>query len=838
VTTGRWPRVAEAFEAARQLPAGEREAWLARACPEEVVRAEVLALLRTYDEAPDFLEQPVPLAVAAEALLVAERSGVAGRRVGAWRLTRELGRGGMGVVHEAARADEEFARRVAIKLLPAAWTGTARTERFRFERRVLAGLDHPGIARLYDAGTTEDGVPYFVMELVDGEPIDAWCANAGLSLRERVELMLRVSAAVGHAHQNLVVHRDLKPGNIFVTRDGQPKLLDFGIAKLLSEEAQDRAGLTGTGQQAFTAEYASPEQVRGEAVTTAGDVYSLGVLLYLLLAGQPPYDLKGLSPLEAMRRVLEAEPPAPSRVAPAARRSALRGDLESVLLKALRKDPQERYVSVFAFADDLRAWLDGRPVSATRPTWAYRTGKAVRRHKAVAAAAVAVALAVGAGGASTAWEAHVARIERDKAENRFREVRQFSRSLLFEIHESLRTLPGATEPRRQLLGRTVQFLDGLARDAGEDAALKIELAEGYRQLGQVEGSAVSENVGDIGAAIRSFEKAARLGEEALATDPRSVPAADVTSGAYGDLGSATLEAGGIEAAERAFRRHLALAERLEREHAGDAQALASVASSYVTLGYFRGQRNDHAGAKPFYEKAIGLYASLPETRRAGPSTARTYAYALKRLGAVLLHENDLAGAERCYQSALGVEEALVGANPGNSTYRYDLTFSLSDLGFVARKRFDLARAEAFYRRALAIRLEALAADPRDVRAARGVAATHSYLAGVYHLQNRHAAAAAETRRSMAVNEDLVAHTTALTDRHGLAWNRVYLAQYLIDQAESLPAGSRRRPLLDEARRRMAQAEAVAREAANDNAAPDPAMLKAWDTQSARAASVR
>jgi len=321
----RWSRVTELFDAGRAIPPEGRAAWLAGSGADEDVLAEVRALLRAYDEDPRFLEAPIADVAAAAAAHAGISRAAEGRRIGPYRIVRELGHGGMGVVYEAVRDDDEFSRRVAIKLLPAGWSMSTLAQRFRFERRVLAGLDHPGIARLFDAGTTDDGVPYFVMEYVDGRPIDEWCRTGAPAVRQCVELTLRVCDAVAHAHQNLVIHRDLKPANILVTPDGQPKLLDFGIAKMLSEEAEAGGGLTRTGQYAFTPEYASPEQVRGEAVTMASDVYSLGMLLYLLVAKRPAYSVAGLGPIDAMRTICQAEPAAPSAVAPEAARASIRG---------------------------------------------------------------------------------------------------------------------------------------------------------------------------------------------------------------------------------------------------------------------------------------------------------------------------------------------------------------------------------------------------------------------------------------------------------------------------------------------------------------------------------
>ena len=807
----RWTRVKALFESAQGLPADRRRAWLADACDDAAVVSEVEALLSAYEDDPGFLEAPIPATKAGEALLEQIGKRAEGRLIGSYRVVRELGRGGMGVVYEAVRTGDEFSRRVAIKILSSGWSASTLAERFRFERQVLAGLDHPGIARLYDAGATDDGVPYFVMEFIDGRPVDAWCRERALTVRQCVELMIRICEAVVHAHRNFVVHRDLKPANILVTREGQPKLLDFGIARMLSEEVNASPGLTRTGQYAFTPEYASPEQVRGAAITTASDVYSLGMLLYLLSTGRPAYSLSGLGPMDAMRAVWETEPQQPSLVAAEPSRSALRGDLDRVILKALRKLPAERYATVAALADDLRAWLEGRTVSATPATPWYRIRKSLARHKMGAAVTAGVVVALVAGGVTTAWQAHVARVERDKAERRFTQVRQFADSLLFDVHDALRKLPGATEPRRLLLDRAVQFLDGLAQDAGEDDAFKLEVAEAYRRLGQVQGSALSENVGDVEAARASFEKAVALCDAVLAREPDSLHAMVVATGAYDDLSNARRDSGDAAGAEQAYRRHEEAAARLERTYPKDPAAMASVASSCANLGYFRGRVGDKTGAQRLYAKAIRTFDALPAEKRAEIETTRMYSFALKRSAAIHVSENRLDEGQRLYQQALTLDEALVASHPDNAAYRYDMTFSLSDLAFVARKRKEFARAESLYLRALDIRHAALDADPNDVRALTGVSNLHNYLGTVYRDLNLTREELFHRRANVELRKRLLAMgepTAGVVEP--LVWASAYLAAALLDAAGGARSAIDRAGAVAEARRVLADATRVDR----------------------------
>jgi len=634
-----------------------------------------------------------------------------------------------------------------------------------------------------------------------------------------VELFLGVAEAVEYAHAHMVLHRDLKPGNILITGEGQPKLLDFGIARMLSEEVEGSAESTVTGGlRSFTPEYASPEQMQGGRVTTASDVYSLGVILYVLLAGSKPYELAGLTPPEALKRVCERDPQRPSSVAVAAWRRVLAGDLDNIVLKSLRKEPGDRYPSVRALSDDLRAWREGRPVSASAHTLRYQAGKLLRRYRVQVAAAGLVLLALACGVVATGWQAHVAGQERDRAQNRFRQVREFSRSLLFEVHESLRKLPGATAPRLLLLGRAVQFLDDLANDAKDDKALALELAEGYRRLGHVQGSAFSANVGDRKGAIRSFEKAAALGEEVMRREPQSLDAQILVMGAYNDLSLAWWKEGDSDRADAAFRRHQALVEAMKRDHAGGRRARISVATSYSQLAAVLGARNDVAAAKALYHKAIEDFGALAAEEPLPPPARSQYAFALKRLGGILIEEGSLEQAERRYRRALELEEEAIRRDPGNSSLLFDMSFTLSDLALIATRRGDYASAETLSRRLVEIRANALAADPVDQRALAGLANAHGRLAAVLRRQKRFSETEAEYRESLRLRQEMLRRAGPEPEPLILlADAQAVLAECLLDQVEA--GGPRRGQRLDEALRLLRQAHAVAAVKANAAAAP-------------------
>lgn len=420
------------FDAAVELPAAARDDFLAGNAPDEWVRREVASLLEAHDAPGDTFERPLPLQVG---LIHEDRPALVGRALGPYRITREIGRGGMGTVYEAERADDQFTKRVAIKMLRAGTDTASVLRRFRREREIQAALSHPNIATLLDAGVTEAGEPYIVLEYVDGIPIDAYCEQHRLSLPARLDLFRQVIAAVQHAHRQLVVHRDLKPQNILVTGDGVVKLLDFGVSRLMD---QDRDPATTDGLGGFTMAYASPEQLRALPLSTATDVYSLGTVLFRLLAGRHPFPVDPASPVAAWHAICEVQPPAPSSVATseAARamglasaerlRRTLQGELDAIVLMALRKEPERRYVTANAMGDDLLNYLKGLPVEARPDSRSYRFRKLLARNRLAAAAIVLAVVAMGSGTGVALWQARVARVSASNADRERQTAEQVS----------------------------------------------------------------------------------------------------------------------------------------------------------------------------------------------------------------------------------------------------------------------------------------------------------------------------------------------------------------------------------------------------------------------------
>jgi serine/threonine protein kinase len=461
-------------------------------------------------------------------------AGLAGQTLGPYTLFSQIGQGGMGSVWLARRSDGRFERQAAVKFLNIALAGRATEERFKREGSILGRLTHPHIAELLDAGISSDGQPYLILEYVDGSTIDQYCDQHRLDLEARVRLFLDVLAAVAHAHANLVVHRDIKPSNVLVTASGEVKLLDFGIAKLLQGEGQSGAAtlLTHEGGSALTPQYAAPEQLTSRPVTTATDVYALGVLLYLLLSGRHPAGSGLRSPAELVKAVLEREAPRASDpttadnikliaerrdATPDKLRRQLRGDLDTIVGKALKKDPQERYASVTGFADDLQRYLKHEPISARPDTLAYRAAKFLRRNRtSVALTTIAVALVIG----SLSTGLLIANRERKIAEQRFAQVRQLANKFI-DLDARIRGLQGSTKVRMQMVSDSLQYLRSLESKGDVDKDLALDIAFAYVRVAHAQGDPTSPNLGQFAEAKESLSQASRFVDPVLADDPKN-----------------------------------------------------------------------------------------------------------------------------------------------------------------------------------------------------------------------------------------------------------------------------------------------------------------------------
>jgi len=680
--TERWDTIDRLFAEALEQPAPERTRFVIQASAgDDAVAGEVLALLRSHEEAPLILGESAT--AYAEPLLESVAGewteAVPGERwVGPYRLLREIGRGGMGSVYLAHR-DDQFRRQVALKLVKRGMDTDEVLHRFRYERQILAALEHPNIARLYDGGVADDGLPYLVMEYVEGRPITAYCEAEGLGLEARLTLFRTVCQAVQFAHQNLVVHRDVKPSNILVTADGTPKLLDFGIAKLLGTDASEPAPHTRTGVRILTPEYAAPEQIRGGAITTATDVYGLGVLLYELLAGSRPIRLEGKGPYEAEQAVLEEEPVRPSAAAttPKRLRRRLRGDLDSIALKALEKDPGRRYQSAQELVDDLDRHLAGLPVRARRHTVGYRFRSYVRRHRTGLATAAAFLGLVA--GFAVLYNLRVTR-ERDRARAEAAKATATTAFVtgLFRGADPDET-PGDTLNVFELLQRGARRLT--PAEVGEPevlATLQSTLGHLYLELG------------DYPQATPLLDSAVVLRRALHGSEHEEV------ARALRDAAEVRNLLGDYPASDSLYRQALAI----QRRRLGPRHPEVAVTLNYLADMLAQSGRPD--SAEPLFREALGILEAAPGDQRGEIAMSKF------GLGVVKRYQGRFDQAEPLFREVLGLRRALYGNE------HTDVAVTLNDLGILYLETGRYDSAETTLRESLAIRRKLFGDRHREV----------------------------------------------------------------------------------------------------------------------------
>jgi serine/threonine protein kinase len=645
-------------------------------------------------------------------------------RLGNYEVLCELGRGGMGVVLLARRADAEYEKRVAIKLIKRGMDSDAVLGRFRAERQILAGFDHPNIARLFDGGTTEDGLPYFVMEYVEGLPIDKYCHQHALSLSERLNLFREICAAVSYAHRHLVVHRDIKRTNILVTTEGVPKLLDFGIAKILQHADGAQPLATMTGLRLMTPEYASPEQVCGDPVTTATDVYSLGVVLYELLTGRLPYRLRGQGPRAVERAIIKEVPARPSTALAKGENwkfqipnpKLLRGDLDNIVLMALRKEPGRRYQSAEQLSEDIGRHLEARPVLARNDTVGYRSAKFVRRNKPVIAVAALVFLSLVGGIIATTWQAQRAREQKITAERRFADVRQLAHSLLFDYHDAIKDLPGATRVRERLVKDALANLDRLSAEAHNDPLLQRELAAAYERLGDVRGQAYSASLGDRAGAVESYQKALKIREGLAASNSRDAQNRRDLASSYRRIGNQLL--GTREAAEgvKHLRKALGLYLPLSTEQPTNSELRGAVADTYNDIGLALEDSGDASGALESQRQALSLREALVASDPQNPRHRRDLSLTDVNLGRAFCLTGDVNAALKSNHKGLVLRDKLAADDPTNTDYRRLLAISYQNDGDYKALLGDVGGALESFRKKLTIDEQSFAADPANAQA--------------------------------------------------------------------------------------------------------------------------
>jgi serine/threonine protein kinase len=791
VTSERWKRIEALFEQTLETPAAARPQFL-RAIGDSEVRSEVESLLHAHRQAGAFLDEPDRF-LSSESFEADTLSP--GQIIDRYRIIREIGRGGMGAVFLAERADDEYLKQVAIKLIKRGTDTDSVVRHFRNERQILAGFDHANIARLFDGGTTESGLPYFVMEYVEGLPIDEYCNTHALSVVERLKLFREVCGAVSYAHRHLVIHRDIKRSNILITAEGVPKLLDFGIAKLLQEDDEPLA--TMTGMRRMTPASASPEQVRGQPVTTASDVYSLGLVLYELLCGRSPYQFTSQSSHEMARVITETEPKKPStaiaregdnsKLGPSRtgfrNSKSLKGDLDNIVLMALRKEPERRYQSVEQFSEDIRRHLEERPVLARKDTVSYRAAKFTRRNKAGLAAAALVLLMLIGGIITTSWQAHIATREKARAERRFNDVRTLANSVLFDYYDAIKALPGATKVRERLVKDALNYLDSLAGEANGDPALQRELAAAYERVGDVRGGASSGSLGDKAGAVESYTKALRIREALVALNSDDSQARRDLARSHEKIGYLLLDTGEAGKGLEHLRKALTLYLVLTREQPANDDLQFELAAACNKLGAAISQHGDLAGALEQYRAARAICEKLVASNPRDQGYRRRLWSSYEWIANVLWLQNDFAGAIEANSKALALGEALIAEDPINADYRRALVLNYQHGGDY-RKKSDKRGALEYFRRAAALDEELVAVDPANALTRIDLGYAHKRIADFLANQQEYSEALLHFSKALEIFEKLVSDAPAdlsarlrgATCRAGVAGMRARLGE--------------------------------------------------------------
>jgi serine/threonine protein kinase/tetratricopeptide (TPR) repeat protein len=799
----RWDEIKDKLDAVLELDPAQRAAYLdevSAADPE--LRQELDSLIASHEKADTDFLNILPLQPALSHTASNDRDPMIGRRLGAYEIVEQIGAGGMGEVYRAFRADDQYRKQVAIKLVRAGQDSGFVIRRFKNERQILASLDHSNIAHLLDGGTTEEGVPYFVMELIEGQPIDEYGDRQKLPTSERLKLFLQVCAAVQYAHQHLIIHRDLKPGNILVTSEGVPKLLDFGIAKILDTEAIDGdIKRTLTLFRVLTPGYASPEQVKGEPVTTASDVYSLGVVLYELLTGHSPYPVSARTPNDIADAVCEYEPEKPSTVirrtevrgaeasspelapntvsmvrdgSPEKLSKRLRGDLDNIVLMALRKEPQRRYASVEQFAEDIRRHLENIPVIARKDTLGYRSSKFISRHKTGVAVAVVVSLALLVGMAVTLREAHI-------AQRRFNDVRQLANSLMFEVHDAIQDLPGSTPARKLLVDRALQYLDKLAQESSGDPSLQRELAVAYEKVGRVQGNSARASLGDSDSALKSYRKALAIREALVSSRAATTDDRVALARSCSILGRFLLALGDPSASLDLTRRAVGILETLQQTEPSNPKVLTQLQNSYDSLGDVLSSNGVSGGlgrlaeAAEIHRKAVDLGRARTRLFRQDPSVQQSLGVALVKVGDDLKKIGQRKEALDYYFQCRDIFAKLTADNPGNATQRRFLAGCYSAIGDTQAWDGDLKGSLESYQKILAIVQPLASADPRNQQAQEDMVSAYTGLGyaqgglGLLRDAKANLAAARDLARKASESDPKF-----VDSRHFWAYSEVYL----------------------------------------------------------------
>jgi eukaryotic-like serine/threonine-protein kinase len=784
------------FDSCAQLPPDARHTWLQTECREHPEVGQLIE--RVLDNsAPiehDTLLRDGGLMKWTEQLLAEDQEQP--DQIGRYRVLSTLSRGGMGTVLLAVRSDLQNTGLVALKVINRGLDRGAFLTIFDREREILASLkSHPNIVHLEDADVTRTGAPYLVMEYVDGLPLNEYCEKNGLTVEDRLKLFLKVCEAVSFAHQRAIIHRDLKPNNVLVTASGTPKLLDFGIGKLLATSEREASVSIVEQNRIMTIEYASPEQVRGELLDVRTDVYSLGVVLYRMLTGVLPYDLNPESSALREKAVCEQEPRLASVAAQDKEGYAkdlprlLSGDLDTILNKALRKRADERYASVEQFNEDIVHHLRHEPIRARPNTWTYSTGRFIRRHRLPVLTAASFILLLSISFVLVSWQAHVARLQRTRAENRFNDVRQLAQWLLFDFHDQISRLPGSTEPRKQLVQHAQLYLDHLASEEGNDASLQSDLASSYTRLGDVQGNPRDNNQGDVPGALASYQKGLKIFDQlhsAGVNDPVAERARATLEGRMADIDIS------MGKTDQALALLLQSAKELQAvvSNANTPDNQYSLGVAQMRIGDTYGQLGKLQPAMDQFNHAMQIFDALHREHPDDLRFTRGVTVQYGKFGDVYLLEGNLKAALENFQKGLQIREKLLAAHPDDRQFARDVSISADSISTVLTNMKKFPEALEYENRVLKITQQLSEADKKDMTAKSDVGDAYAGIAQLLFELHRYPKALQNANHSLEARQAVAQVMTAdFTAQASIA--DTFLLQSMIQERTRRTAGALR-----------------------------------------------
>lgn len=779
----KWQQIKAVFNEAIELDSAECEAFLKKQTDAEII-SEVRELLEAEKE--NNFDKPV--ANLSQIWQEDSAEDFIGKEIGGYKVVREIGVGGMGIVFEAVRQTDEFSQVVALKILKRGMDSDAMLRRFRHERQILATLEHPNIAHLIDGGKTAEGVPFFALEFVKGLSIDDFCEERNLSIHQRLRLFLQVCNAVSFAHSRLVVHRDLKPNNILVTSDGTVKLLDFGIAKLISSD-ENLQTQTVTQLGMMTPKYASPEQISGEPVSTSSDIYSLGLILYELLTGVSAYDFPNNRPDEIAKIICESEPIRPSSVVSGewsgvsktegssgfttnpkskiTNPKSLKGDLDTIVLKSLNKVPARRYASVEQFANDIERHLEGLPVIARPDTFSYRLEKFVKRNTVSVVAGALILLSLIGGITATSWQAYRAEQQRILAEKRFNQVRELANNVVFKYHDEIKDLQGSTKVREILVQDALKYLDNLQSESGNDMNLTRELAQAYIRVANVQGGTYQANLGDSKGAAESYQKAIIL-LEPLSENSSDIKLLAELRDAYVESGRAFYRVGEFAKQTENITKALVLSEKIV---ALEPSNFSAKLFHSRTLVHFADTfpENETVRKLEVYQKAFQIGEDLIKQSPNDETINRLFATNTHRmqlhtflLSVKFKKQGDLAKETQLLKEALNyaiqsreTQEKVLSLKPDNPLYQRNVAGGKLNEGKLYRELGDSDSALRLANEALKIQQSIAAKDANNQEIKLDLKESYEDIAFAYLKKSDLNSATANFNKAVELNEQLL-----------------------------------------------------------------------------------